>query len=296
MLAQGGTARAHGDAWPRSQPDTPPAVMIACPLQRVGVWKRALPSLSARTEREERKKKEREAFNPRARSPARARADDFPLPVIAPALGPRPARAPTPSPLSLSPSMTHPHLHFSQKELREIERDTKSGVSVSLKSTGSGVGSDLTKLTGFVEGPRDTPYEGGYFVIDIELGKKSEREAGVRAPCACVCPPSFHPSQNLAPVSHHHASLSLLSPSPSHHHSIRRPVPLRPAPHAVRHESVAPQHLLRQWRHLPGHPPRRLVARADAEDGAAVAPVAARLARARRPAGRGRGQAVPGRP
>lgn len=60
---------------------------------------------------------------------------------------------------------------ITQKELREIERDTKSGVSVSLKS-----GSDMTKLTGFVEGPRDTPYEGGYFVVDIELGQNGEME------------------------------------------------------------------------------------------------------------------------
>jgi ubiquitin-protein ligase len=41
---------------------------------------------------------------------------------------------------------------------------------VSLKSTPGG-GDSLTKLTGFVEGPRDTPYEGGYFVVDIELGE-----------------------------------------------------------------------------------------------------------------------------
>ena len=74
---------------------------------------------------------------------------------------------------------THTHLSLSQKELREIERDTKSGVSVALKSAAGagGPGSDLTKLTGFVEGPRDTPYEGGYFVVDIELGtRQTERE------------------------------------------------------------------------------------------------------------------------
>jgi len=64
-----------------------------------------------------------------------------------------------------------PRTHAPQKELREIERDTKSGVSVALKSTPGSGGDDLTKLTGYVEGPRDTPYEGGYFVIDIELGE-----------------------------------------------------------------------------------------------------------------------------
>lgn len=28
----------------------------------------------------------------------------------------------------------------------------------------------MQKLTGFVEGPKDTAYEGGYFVVDIVLG------------------------------------------------------------------------------------------------------------------------------
>ncbi|KAK9825128.1 hypothetical protein WJX81_001021 [Elliptochloris bilobata] len=50
-----------------------------------------------------------------------------------------------------------------QKELREIERDKTSGVTVQLN------GSSLQRLTGFVEGPRDTPYENGYFVVDIQL-------------------------------------------------------------------------------------------------------------------------------
>lgn len=29
----------------------------------------------------------------------------------------------------------------------------------------------LQRLTGFVEGPRDTSYEGGLFVVDIQLGE-----------------------------------------------------------------------------------------------------------------------------
>ena len=89
-----------------------------------------------------------------------------------------------------------------QKELREIERDKASGVTVQLKS------SNLQRLTGFVEGrrfrvppdygpselpepsitchgqqdtckttlqsaagPRDTAYDGGLFVVDIQLGE-----------------------------------------------------------------------------------------------------------------------------
>ncbi|CAK0784669.1 hypothetical protein CVIRNUC_007873 [Coccomyxa viridis] len=50
-----------------------------------------------------------------------------------------------------------------QKELREIERDKTSGVTVQLK------GNSLQRLTGFVEGPRDTAYDGGLFVVDITL-------------------------------------------------------------------------------------------------------------------------------
>ncbi|GFR51947.1 hypothetical protein Agub_g14469 [Astrephomene gubernaculifera] len=50
-----------------------------------------------------------------------------------------------------------------QKELREIERDTASGVTVKLKGT------SLQQLVGYVPGPKDTPYEGGLFVVDITL-------------------------------------------------------------------------------------------------------------------------------
>ena len=77
-----------------------------------------------------------------------------------------------------------------QKELKEIERDKKSGVSVLLN------GDNIHRLTGFLEGisfpvkmiwqtqgdglklwresrtagPKDTAYQGGYFVVDIKLG------------------------------------------------------------------------------------------------------------------------------
>ncbi len=97
-----------------------------------------------------------------------------------------------------------------QKELKEIDRDKTSGVTVKIP------GNNLQRLTGYVEGtnlltalppcrmaspwtvviifnvalvnalhgpsradmyhvclagPRDTAYEGGYFVVDIQLGK-----------------------------------------------------------------------------------------------------------------------------
>ncbi|KAL3138484.1 hypothetical protein ABBQ32_006274 [Trebouxia sp. C0010 RCD-2024] len=50
-----------------------------------------------------------------------------------------------------------------QKELKEIDRDKASGVTVEVSD------GNLQKLTGFVEGPKDTAYEGGYFVVDIVL-------------------------------------------------------------------------------------------------------------------------------
>ncbi len=50
-----------------------------------------------------------------------------------------------------------------QKELKEIEKDQASGVRVVLRGT------DLALLTGWVPGPRDTPYDGGQYEIAIEL-------------------------------------------------------------------------------------------------------------------------------
>ncbi|KAL6751694.1 ubiquitin conjugating enzyme [Haematococcus lacustris] len=49
------------------------------------------------------------------------------------------------------------------KELKEIEKDKASGVRVALKS------GSLQKLTGWVPGPKDTPYEGGEYEVDIDL-------------------------------------------------------------------------------------------------------------------------------
>ena len=52
-----------------------------------------------------------------------------------------------------------------QKELKEIDRDKASGVTIQITD------GNLQKLTGFVEGPKDTAYDGGYFVVDIALGQ-----------------------------------------------------------------------------------------------------------------------------
>jgi ubiquitin-conjugating enzyme (huntingtin interacting protein 2) len=81
-----------------------------------------------------------------------------------------------------------------QKELREIERDKASGVTVELAEDGAGAsssaaaapgpaaaagaseakkkapaGASLQRLRGTFPGPRDTPYDGGVFRVDIEL-------------------------------------------------------------------------------------------------------------------------------
>lgn len=52
------------------------------------------------------------------------------------------------------------------KELREIANDKASGVTAEI------VGDDLQHLVGTVPGPRDTPYDGGFFRVDIQLGSQ----------------------------------------------------------------------------------------------------------------------------
>lgn len=66
------------------------------------------------------------------------------------------------------------------KELREIESDKRSGVSVEL------VDGKLTHLTGTLTGPESSPYEGGTFRIDIRL--PSDCASYLRV-AACVEPP-----------------------------------------------------------------------------------------------------------
>uniref|UniRef100_A0A061RJZ0 E2 ubiquitin-conjugating enzyme n=1 Tax=Tetraselmis sp. GSL018 TaxID=582737 RepID=A0A061RJZ0_9CHLO len=50
-----------------------------------------------------------------------------------------------------------------QKELKEIGEDETSGISVEL------VDGSLCHLKGSLQGPKDTPYEGGVFYVDIKL-------------------------------------------------------------------------------------------------------------------------------
>lgn len=53
-----------------------------------------------------------------------------------------------------------------QKEIVDIGRDRTSGVSVELSRSETGA---LQRLVGRLPGPKDTPYEGGIFYVDIEL-------------------------------------------------------------------------------------------------------------------------------
>lgn len=50
-----------------------------------------------------------------------------------------------------------------QKELKEIDSDKASGVTAEV------VADNLQHLIGSVPGPKDTPYEGGLFRVDIQL-------------------------------------------------------------------------------------------------------------------------------
>ena len=50
-----------------------------------------------------------------------------------------------------------------QKELKEIDNDKASGVTAEV------VADNLQHLIGSVPGPKDTPYEGGVFRVDIQL-------------------------------------------------------------------------------------------------------------------------------
>jgi ubiquitin-conjugating enzyme (huntingtin interacting protein 2) len=66
-----------------------------------------------------------------------------------------------------------------QKELREIERDKASGVTVEIaednnddKQQPPRPAASMRRLRGTLAGPRDTPYDGGVFRVDIELDEQ----------------------------------------------------------------------------------------------------------------------------
>jgi ubiquitin-conjugating enzyme (huntingtin interacting protein 2) len=59
--------------------------------------------------------------------------------------------------------LTVPPCLLLQKELKEIDSDKASGVTAEV------VDDNLQHLIGCVPGPKDTPYEGGVFRVDIQL-------------------------------------------------------------------------------------------------------------------------------
>eukprot|EP01026_Neomeris_dumetosa_P032460 TRINITY_DN25784_c0_g2_i2.p2 TRINITY_DN25784_c0_g2~~TRINITY_DN25784_c0_g2_i2.p2 ORF type:complete len:194 (+),score=31.70 TRINITY_DN25784_c0_g2_i2:161-742(+) len=53
-----------------------------------------------------------------------------------------------------------------QKEIKDVESDKECGVGVRV------VDGDLRNLEGYLQGPKDTPYEGGIFFVNITLGQE----------------------------------------------------------------------------------------------------------------------------
>ena len=51
-----------------------------------------------------------------------------------------------------------------QKEIKDILKDKASGVTVELRGESS-----IQEMVGSLRGPKDTPYEGGLFYVDIKL-------------------------------------------------------------------------------------------------------------------------------
>jgi ubiquitin-conjugating enzyme (huntingtin interacting protein 2) len=110
-----------------------------------------------------------------------------------------------------------------QREFREViksEEVAKSGVQLAL------VADDLTELTGTIAGPPDTPYEGGTYKLEIKI-------------------PDTYPF-NPPKVRDVHRRQQVESPP------LAEPVLLPPGP--LRDQDLAPEHLVGDGRHLPGHP------------------------------------------
>lgn len=71
---------------------------------------------------------------------------------------------PTSSSKQYTPNMTSNCLRRVQKELGDIAKDTESQIFAE-----PGSAHDLTHLRATFPGPRDTPYEGGTFIVDVAI-------------------------------------------------------------------------------------------------------------------------------
>ena len=77
------------------------------------------------------------------------------------------------------------------KELAEIQKDTQSHVKA------EALGGDITKLQGSFEGPPGTPYEGGTYLINIEI----PNEYPFRPPVMKFTTKIWHPNISSQTVS-----------------------------------------------------------------------------------------------
>lgn len=64
------------------------------------------------------------------------------------------------------------------KELRALHDDPESGIFLQPAQ-----GDDITHLVGSFAGPRDTPYEGGRYLVDIKIPVCSLRRFSCRFQC-----------------------------------------------------------------------------------------------------------------
>ena len=67
--------------------------------------------------------------------------------------------------LSFIPTMASNRVRRVQKELADMQSDQQAQVM----ATPAGAGNDLMHLKGSFKGPEGTPYEGGEYIIDIQI-------------------------------------------------------------------------------------------------------------------------------
>lgn len=56
-----------------------------------------------------------------------------------------------------------PHIQRIEREIRQIKKDPSCNLEVTL------VQDNYCHLKGTFKGPKDTPYEGGTFIVDIQI-------------------------------------------------------------------------------------------------------------------------------
>jgi hypothetical protein len=126
------------------------------------------------------------------------------------------------------------------KELADIQRDTESHIFAQAVS-----GDDVTHLRAHFQGPPDTPYEGGTFIVDVKLPNdypfrppvmKFETKLwhpNVSSQTVCYFYLCIRPStadlDSLGSDLFGHAWLSMVS---SPHNQIRPPLPTIPPQHS----------------------------------------------------------------